>query len=891
MSQNPQIFLIDGSSYLYRAFHAMPPLTTSKGLPTGAIKGVANMLRNIKNNFPDAPIITIFDAKGKNFRHEILESYKANRPPMPDELIKQLDPLKKICNYMGAPVVEISGVEADDVIATLASELKSKHTVIISSLDKDLMQLVEDEKVLMMNTMTDETFDSKKVREKFGVGPEQIIEYLALVGDSSDNIPGVPKVGPKTASKWLTEYLNLENLINKSSELKGAVGESFRDSISDLERNIELVTLKKDVPLKKSISELVSFEPDNKALEKIYEELEFNAWINNQNIKTRNFKDANYETIINKKSLDDLIKKINASSAFAIDTETDSLDTKTAKLIGISVSVKTEEGYYIPIAHDYDDSPDQLDLNKELQGFRKAIEQNQHKLVGQNLKYDLPVLKNHGFTIDNFLADTMIMSYVFNSVGSRHGLDNLAKNYLDYETIKYDEITGTGKNKISFSKVNIDLATNYAAEDADVTLRLYEFFSPKIRSEKKLESLLNDLEYPVLKVLLAMENNGVKIDQKMLVDYSKELSKRLEKLVNKAFSLSGEEFNLDSPKQLLEILFNKLNLPVLKKTPKGQPSTNEETLQKLAEDYELPRVILEYRGLAKLKSTYTDSLVNMIHTNTERVHTSYQQAVTSTGRLSSTEPNLQNIPIKTEEGRKIRQAFIAENDSCIISADYSQIELRIMAHLSKDTNLNAAFTDGKDVHSATAAEIFEVDINNVTGDQRRKAKAINFGLMYGMTAFGLTRQLGISRNDAQMYLDSYFSKYDGVSKYMNEIREQARKKHYVETIFGRRVHVPEINSGNGLRKKAAERAAINGPLQGSAADIIKKAMLDVNQWIQENSSIKMIMQVHDELVFEVDENFKDSCCKSIKEIMEKAVALDVPLVVDINHGNNWDEAH
>ena len=891
MSQNPQIFLIDGSSYLYRAFHAMPPLTTSKGLPTGAIKGVANMLRNIKNNFPDAPIITIFDAKGKNFRHEILESYKANRPPMPDELIKQLDPLKKICNYMGAPVVEISGVEADDVIATLASELKSKHTVIISSLDKDLMQLVEDEKVLMMNTMTDETFDSKKVREKFGVGPEQIIEYLALVGDSSDNIPGVPKVGPKTASKWLTEYLNLENLINKSSELKGAVGESFRDSISDLERNIELVTLKKDVPLKKSISELVSFEPDNKALEKIYEELEFNAWINNQNTKTRNFKDANYETINNKKSLDDLIKKINASSAFAIDTETDSLDTKIAKLIGISVSVKTEEGYYIPIAHDYDDSPDQLDLNKELQGFRKAIEQNQHKLVGQNLKYDLPVLKNHGFTIDNFLADTMIMSYVFNSVGSRHGLDNLAKNYLDYETIKYDEITGTGKNKISFSKVNIDLATNYAAEDADVTLRLYEFFSPKIRSEKKLESLLNDLEYPVLKVLLGMENNGVKIDQKMLVDYSKELSKRLEKLVNKAFSLSGEEFNLDSPKQLLEILFNKLNLPVLKKTPKGQPSTNEETLQKLAEDYELPRVILEYRGLAKLKSTYTDSLVNMIHTNTERVHTSYQQAVTSTGRLSSTEPNLQNIPIKTEEGRKIRQAFIAEKDSCIISADYSQIELRIMAHLSKDINLNAAFTDGKDVHSATAAEIFEVDINDVTGDQRRKAKAINFGLMYGMTAFGLTRQLGISRNDAQMYLDSYFSKYDGVSKYMNEIREQARKKHYVETIFGRRVHVPEINSGNGLRKKAAERAAINGPLQGSAADIIKKAMLDVNQWIQENSSIKMIMQVHDELVFEVDENFKDSCCKSIKEIMEKAVALDVPLVVDINHGNNWDEAH
>ena len=503
----------------------------------------------------------------------------------------------------------------------------------------------------------------------------------------------------------------------------------------------------------------------------------------------------------------------------------------------------------------------------------------------------MPVLKNHGFTIDNFLADTMIMSYVFNSVGSRHGLDNLAKNYLDYETIKYDEITGTGKNKISFSKVNIDLATNYAAEDADVTLRLYEFFSPKIRSEKKLESLLNDLEYPVLKVLLGMENNGVKIDQKMLVAYSKELSKRLEKLVNKAFSLSGEEFNLDSPKQLLEILFNKLNLPVIKKTPKGQPSTNEETLQKLAEDYELPRVILEYRGLAKLKSTYTDSLVNMIHTNTERVHTSYQQAVTSTGRLSSTEPNLQNIPIKTEEGRKIRQAFIAEKDSCIISADYSQIELRIMAHLSKDINLNAAFIDGKDVHSATAAEIFEVDINDVTGDQRRKAKAINFGLMYGMTAFGLTRQLGISRNDAQMYLDSYFSKYDGVLKYMNEIREQARKKHYVETIFGRRVHVPEINSGNGLRKKAAERAAINGPLQGSAADIIKKAMLDVNQWIQENSSIKMIMQVHDELVFEADENFKDSCCKSIKEIMEKAVTLDVPLVVDINHGNNWNEAH
>ena len=895
MASKNKVFLIDGSSYLYRAFHAMPPLTTSKGLPTGAIKGVVNMLRNLKKEHPESKIITVFDAKGKNFRHEILNTYKANRPPMPKELVEQLEPLKSICNLMAAPVIEVKGVEADDVIATLAEELKSKYEIIISSLDKDLMQLVEDGSVSMMNTMTSEEFDEKGVEKKFNVKPNQIVEYLALVGDSSDNIPGVPKVGPKTASKWLNEYQDISTIIDNAESLKGAVGESFRNSIDDLARNVELVSLKKDVDLEISIDKLIAVEENSKELEALFIELEFNAWISTPQNKTKpKTIKSNYVCVLDKDALLKVCEEISQSNVFAIDTETDSLDTKTTNLLGISLSTKSGEGCYIPFGHDYDGAPDQISLSDAEDILGPVIAANEKKLVGQNLKFDLPVLRRHGFAVTDFLADTMLLSYVFNSTGSRHGLDYLAKNYLDYEPTKFDEVVGTGKKRISFSQVDLDIATEYAAEDADITLRLFKYFSDQLAKEKSLNALLETIEKPALNALLKIETNGVKIDQNFLESYSKELSLRIDKLQKQAYKIAGEEFNLDSPKQLLEILFNKLGLPILKKTPKGQPSTNEETLVRLSEEYELPKVILEYRGLAKLKSTYTDSLVKMIHNQTKRVHTSYQQAVTSTGRLSSTEPNLQNIPIKTEEGRKIRQAFIAEPGNIIISADYSQIELRIMAHLSEDTNLTRAFKEGLDVHASTASEIFSIPIDEVTSDHRRKAKAINFGLMYGMSAFGLTRQLGISRQDAQQYLDSYFDKYQGVNAYMESIRGEAKAKGYVETVMGRRVHVPEINSGNGLRRQAAERAAINGPLQGSAADIIKKAMIDVYHWIEDSDSsneIKMIMQVHDELVFEVKKSKTKEYQEQIVSLMENTFSLSVPLIVEAESGNNWNEAH
>jgi DNA polymerase-1 len=895
MASKNKVFLIDGSSYLYRAFHAMPPLATSKGLPTGAIKGVVNMLRNLKKEHPESKIITVFDAKGKNFRHEILNSYKANRPPMPKELVEQLQPLKSICDFMAAPVVEIEGVEADDVIATLSEKLKSKYEVIISSLDKDLMQLVEDGNVSMMNTMTREEFDEKGVEKKFNVKPNQIVEYLALVGDSSDNIPGVPKVGPKTASKWLNEYQDLSTIIDNAELLKGAVGESFRNSIDNLARNVELVSLKKDVDLEISIDSLITAEENNKELEALFIELEFNAWISTPQNKTKSKSiRSNYVCVLDKDALLKVCEEISQSNVFAIDTETDSLDTKTTKLLGISLSTKLGEGFYIPFGHNYDEAPEQISLSIAEEILGPVIVANQSKLVGQNLKFDLPVLRRHGFSVNDFLADTMLLSYVFNSTGSRHGLDYLAKNYLDYEPTKFDEVVGTGKKRICFSEVDLEIATEYAAEDADITLRLFKYFSDKLAKEKSLNNLLETIEKPALNALLKIETNGVKIDQNFLESYSKELSLRIDKLQKQAYKIAGEEFNLDSPKQLLEILFNKLGLPILKKTPKGQPSTNEETLVRLSEEYELPKVILEYRGLAKLKSTYTDSLVKMIHNQTNRVHTSYQQAVTSTGRLSSTEPNLQNIPIKTEEGRKIRQAFIAEPGNIIISADYSQIELRIMAHLSEDKNLTRAFKEGLDVHASTASEIFSIPIDEVSSDHRRKAKAINFGLMYGMSAFGLTRQLGIPRQDAQQYLDSYFDKYQGVNAYMESIRGEAKAKGYVETVMGRRVHVPEINSGNGLRRQAAERAAINGPLQGSAADIIKKAMIDVYHWIEDSdfsNEIKMIMQVHDELVFEVKKSKAKQHQDQIVSLMENTFNLSVPLIVEAEAGNNWNEAH
>ena len=893
-----KIFLIDGSSYLYRAFHAMPPLTTSTGLPTGAVKGVTNMLRNLRKENPDSYYLSIFDAKGKNFRHDIYNDYKANRPPMPEDLREQLSPLKEICNAMGMPVIEIPKVEADDVIATLAvMGSQQGMPIVISSLDKDLMQLVEDPLVKMMNTMNNQIYDVAGVEEKFGVHPNQIIDYLAIVGDTSDNIPGVPKVGPKTAVKWLGEFKTLQGIIDNADSLTGVVGQNFRDSIPDLDRNIELVTLKKDVDLKVSLEDLLMAEENQEELNKLFASLEFKTWIKSSPSSGSEVPEApksknEYQAVLTENDLKAWAKKIDKCSVFAIDTETSSLDTMTADLIGISLACNEGEGCYIPIKHSYEEMPKQIPLTQIQKILGSAITKNQKKLVGQNLKFDLPMLNRHGIEVEEFLGDTMLMSYVLNSTGTRHGLDRMALYYLNYEPMKYEEVVGSASKQINFAQVDIPDATFYAAEDADVTLRLFNLLNGMLKDQPKLINLLQSIEYPMLQSLIRVETNGAKIDARMLSEYSNELAIKIEELSKAAFKMAGEEFNMDSPKQLVEILYNKLDLPVLKKTPKGQPSTNEDTLQRLAEEYDLPKIIIEYRGLAKLKSTYTDSLINIQHPVSKRIHTSYQQAVTSTGRLSSTEPNLQNIPIKTPEGRKIREAFIAEKGNVLISADYSQIELRIMAHLSGDKNLTHAFNNNIDVHSATASEIFNISLEDVSLDHRRSAKAINFGLIYGMSAFGLTRQLGIPRHEAQAYLDTYFERYTGVRKYMDSTKELAKKNLFVETILGRKLHVSAINDSNGLRRQAAERAAINAPLQGSAADIIKKAMIDVDHWIgNNNSDIKMIMQVHDELIFEVKKGFAEEALENITSLMESSVKLDIPLIVDANTGANWNEAH
>ena len=893
-----KVFLIDGSSYLYRAFHAMPPLTTSTGLPTGAVKGVTNMLRNLRKENPDSYYLSIFDAKGKNFRHDIYKNYKANRPPMPEDLREQLSPLKEICNAMGMPVIEIPKVEADDVIATLAvMGSQQGMPMVISSLDKDLMQLVEDPLVKMINTMNNQIYDVAGVEEKFGVHPNQIVDYLAIVGDTSDNIPGVPKVGPKTAVKWLSEFKTIQGIIENADSLTGVVGQNFRDSIPDLDRNIELVTLKKDVDLKVSLEDLLKAEENQEELNKLFASLEFKTWIKSTRSSGSEISEApksakEYQAVLTENDLKEWAKKIDKCNVFAIDTETSSLDTMTADLIGISLACNEGEGCYIPIKHAYEEMPKQIPLTQIQKILGGAITKNQKKLVGQNLKFDLPMLNRHGIKVEEFLGDTMLMSYVLNSTGTRHGLDRMALYYLNYEPMKYEEVAGSASKQINFAQVEIPAATFYAAEDADITLRLFNLLSGMLEDEPKLINLLQSIEYPMLQSLIRVETNGAKIDAQMLSEYSDELAIKIEELSKAAFKMAGEEFNMDSPKQLVEILYNKLDLPVLKKTPKGQPSTNEDTLQRLAEEYDLPKIIIEYRGLAKLKSTYTDSLINIQHPVSKRIHTSYQQAVTSTGRLSSTEPNLQNIPVKTSEGRKIREAFIAEKGNVLISADYSQIELRIMAHLSGDKNLTHAFNNNIDVHSATASEIFNISLEEVLPDHRRSAKAINFGLIYGMSAFGLTRQLGIPRHEAQAYLDTYFERYTGVRKYMDSTKELAKKNLFVETILGRKLHVAAINDSNGLRRQAAERAAINAPLQGSAADIIKKAMIDVDHWIGDNNSdIKMIMQVHDELIFEVKKGFADEALKNIISLMESSVKLDIPLIVDANTGANWNEAH
>ena len=903
-----RIFIIDGSSYLYRAYHAMPPLTTSDGRPTGAIKGVTNMLMTLKKDSEGSPIIVTFDAKGKTFRNDIYDSYKANRPPMPDDLREQLVPLKNVCRAIGFPLIEIEGVEADDVIATLVRIAKENNfKSVISSLDKDLMQLVEDPSAKMMNTMTHQIFDEEKVFEKFGVKPNQIRDMLALTGDTSDNIPGVPKVGQKTAAKWLNEFRDLEGIKSNADSIKGVVGENLRNSLNDLDRNVELVSLKNDVDIGVSFESLLQLNGNQETLDELFADLEFKKPkkkpANTEDKKVANVQEVAqnlapskpigaYKTILNKKDLEEWSEKLDACKVFAIDTETDSLNTVSANLVGISLSVKEGEGCYIPLKHEYEGCPTQIDLELAVSIIGSSIEKNKHKAVGQNLKFDIPILARHGIALDTFHADTMLMSYVLNSTATRHGMDKLAEFYLNYTTVKYKEVTGTASKQINFSAVEIEVASNYAAEDADITLRLFNKLEDLLKDKPTQLKLLNDIEYPLVHVLSKIEQNGAKIDKDKLAEHSKELSEKIADLSAQAFVISGEEFNLDSPKQLLEILYEKLKLPILKKTPKGQPSTNEETLQRLSEEYELPGIILQYRTLAKLKSTYTDSLIKIENPLTKRIHTSYQQAVTSTGRLSSTEPNLQNIPIRTAEGRRIREAFVPEKGNVLISADYSQIELRIMAHLSKDKNLTHAFNNNLDIHSATAAEVFGVNLEDVTQDQRRSAKAINFGLMYGMSAFGLTRQLDIPRAEAQKYLDTYFERYTGVKDYIANTKAQAKEDMFVETIMGRRLYLNEINAGNGLRRQAAERAAINAPLQGSAADIIKKAMIDIQDFLEkEMPKVKVIMQVHDELIFEAPKENAEEVLSTMKGMMEKAVKLDIPLIADAAIGDNWNEAH
>ena len=904
-----RIFIIDGSSYLYRAYHAMPPLTSSSGQPTGAIKGVTNMLMTLKKDSEGSPIIVVFDAKGKTFRNDVYKDYKANRPPMPDDLREQLKPLKEIVKAIGFPLIEIEGVEADDVIATLVKKAKENNfKAVISSLDKDLMQLVEDPISTMMNTMTHQIFDEAKVFEKFGVKPNQIRDMLALTGDASDNIPGVPKVGQKTAAKWLNEFGDLSTIKSNADGIKGVVGENLRNSLDDLDRNVELVSLKHDVELDVTFDSLLDLNTNQEKLDDLFNELEFKTprkaaikeKINNEDKNVNDQEplidketiNSDYEALFKRDDLKKWAKKLDACKVFAIDTETDSLDTVSANLVGVSLAVEEGAGCYIPIGHKYDGCPSQLGLEEVVEIIGAAIEKNKHKAVGQNLKFDIPILSRHGIDLDNFFADTMLMSYVLNSTATRHGMDKLAEFYLNYSTVKYKDITGTASKQINFSAVEIEIASNYAAEDADITLRLFNKLDTLLKDKPTQIKLLQEIEYPLVHVLSNVEMNGAKVDKKKLANHSKELSKKIEDLSSQAFKIAGEEFNLDSPKQLLVVLYEKLKLPILKKTPKGQPSTNEETLQRLAEEYEIPKIILQYRTLAKLKSTYTDSLIRIENPTTGRIHTSYQQAVTSTGRLSSTEPNLQNIPIKTSEGRRIREAFVPEKGNVLISADYSQIELRIMAHLSKDKNLTHAFNNNLDIHSATAAEVFGVSLDEVTQDQRRSAKAINFGLMYGMSAFGLTRQLDIPRAEAQKYLDTYFERYTGVKEYMENIKAKAKENMYVETIMGRRLYLNEINAANGLRRQAAERAAINAPLQGSAADIIKKAMIDINKFLtKEMPEVKMIMQVHDELIFETPKQNSEGVLQVMKKMMEEAVKLDIPLIAEAAIGENWNEAH
>lgn len=900
--------LVDGSSYLFRAYHALPPLVNSKGHPTGAIKGVISMLRRIPQDYPGSNVIVVFDAKGKNFRHELYPEYKANRPPMPDDLRCQIEPIHQMIKAMGLPLLIIPDVEADDVIGVLARQAtENKQEVIISTGDKDMAQLVC-EHVTLVNTMTDSVMDEAGVEEKFGVRPDQIVDYLALIGDTVDNIPGVPKCGPKTAVKWLQEYGSLKGIIEHADEIKGKVGENLRESLSFLPLSYELATIKTDIELPVALADIQHDPVDKQALLDLYKEYEFRSWISElatavkegesppessaQAGETERAEPQDYQTVFTKAQLAEWLARLKAAPLFAFDTETTSLNYMQAKVVGVSFSIEPGSAAYVPFGHDYLDAPEQLERDWVLAQLKPLLEDPTVKKVGQNLKYDKNVLANHGINLQGIAHDTMLQSYVLNSTANRHDMDTLAETHLGRKTIHFEDIAGKGAKQLSFNQISVETAATYAAEDADITLNLHRVLYPQLEAVKGLNKVYQEIELPLVPVLSRIERTGAVVNAHLLGQQSQQLAQRIVELEREAYELAGEEFNLNSPKQLQVLFFEKLGLPVIKKTPKGQPSTAEPILQELALEYPLPKVILEHRSLVKLKTTYTDKLPLLINPQTGRIHTSYHQAVTATGRLSSTDPNLQNIPIRSEEGRRIRQAFVAPKGYKLIAADYSQIELRIMAHLSQDKGLLDAFAKGEDVHKATAAEVFEVALDEVTNDQRRKAKAINFGLIYGMSAFGLAKQIKVERYEAQQYIERYFERYPGVLKYMDRIRAQAHDTGYVETVFGRRLYLPDINARNKMLQQAAERTAINAPMQGTAADIIKKAMLAVDQALSgDKLDARMIMQVHDELVVEVAEAQVEQVRELLIEKMMSAAKLDVPLLVEAGVGNNWDEAH
>ncbi|RMF16152.1 MAG: DNA polymerase I, partial [Gammaproteobacteria bacterium] len=866
----PDLILVDGSSYLFRAFHALPDLTTSSGQHTGAIRGVISMVRKLMSDYPTSRIIMVFDAKGKTFRNDLYPEYKAHRPPMPEELREQIEPIHALIRAMGLPLVIIEGVEADDVIGTLARQAAERGlNTLISTGDKDMAQLVNDH-VTLMNTMTGEFLDAAAVESKFGVRPDQIVDFLALTGDTADNIPGVTKCGPKTAAKWLAEYGTLDAIMAHADQIKGKIGENLRAALDQLPLSRELTRIRLDVDLPLGLDDLKPDPADAERLKDWFRQLEFKSWLrelengdasgSSESVTDAGAPEApplsteHYQVILTEEALGALLDALKQAPEWALDTETTSLNSMEARIVGLSFCIEAGHAFYLPLAHDYPGAPDQLDLEPCLAQLRPLLEDPTLRKIGQNLKYDAHVLANHGITLRGIAEDTMLESYVLDAAGSRHDMDSLSLKHLQHKAVSFEDIAGKGKKQLTFNQIDIDTAARYAAEDADVTLRLHQTLRPKLAATPSLEKVYTDIEMPLVPVLLRMERNGACVDAQKLLEQSQQLAERMAELEKQAHELAGEPFNLGSTKQLQHIFYDKLGYEVLKKTPKGQPSTAEPVLQELAEKYELPAVILEHRSLSKLKSTYTDKLPQQINPRTGRIHTSYHQAVTATGRLSSSDPNLQNIPVRTEEGRRIRQAFVAPEGKVLISADYSQIELRIMAHLSGDESLIDAFRHGRDIHSATAAEIFGVPLEAVTSDQRRKAKAINFGLIYGMSAFGLARQINVGRDEAATYMDTYFARYPGVKAYMERIRQQAMEQGYVETLFGRRLYLPDMQSRNRMRQQAAERAAINAPMQGTAADIIKRAMIAVDDWLQSaGTPAMMILQVHDELILEVPE--------------------------------------